>query len=63
MKAIVYLIAPSGVERYGLKKCSADRMQFTVRHNIIFAESHIPLHKWLRAICRYCQIVAVISAV
>ncbi|PCH75313.1 MAG: IS1595 family transposase [Rhodobacteraceae bacterium] len=41
---------PEGVERHGLKKCSACRKQFTVRHNTIFAESHIPLHKWLQAI-------------
>ena len=41
---------PNGVERHGLKKCSGCRKQFTVRHNTIFAESHIPLHKWLQAI-------------
>ncbi len=41
---------PEGVERHGLKKCSGCRKQFTVRHNTIFAESHIPLHKWLQAI-------------
>ena len=41
---------PEGVERHGLKKCSACRKQFTVRHNTIFAESHIQLHKWLQAI-------------
>lgn len=41
---------PEGVERHGLKKCSACRGQFTVRNNTIFAESHIPLHKWLQAI-------------
>lgn len=41
---------PKGVERHGLKKCSGCRQQFTVRHNTIFAESHIPLHKWLQAI-------------
>lgn len=41
---------PEGVERHGLKKCSACRKQFTVRHNTIFAESHIPLRKWLQAI-------------
>ena len=41
---------PEGVERHGLKKCSACRKQFTMRHNTIFAESHIPLHKWLQAI-------------
>jgi transposase-like protein len=41
---------PEGVERHGLKKCSACRKQFTVRHNTIFADSHIPLHKWLQAI-------------
>ena len=39
-----------GKERFGLKKCSGCRGQFTVRHNTIFAESHIPLHKWLQAI-------------
>tara|TARA_B100001964_G_C14131959_1_gene553327 strand:+ start:220 stop:1170 length:951 start_codon:yes stop_codon:yes gene_type:complete len=41
---------PKGVERHGLKKCSACRGQFTVRNDTIFAESHIPLHKWLQAI-------------
>ena len=41
---------PEGVERHGLKKCSACRKQFTVRHGTIFEESHIPLHKWLQAI-------------
>ena len=41
---------PEGAERHGLKKCSACRKQFTVRHNTIFAESHIPLYKWLQAI-------------
>ena len=41
---------PEGIERHGLKKCGACRKQFTVRHNTIFAESPIPLHKWLQAI-------------
>ncbi len=41
---------PEGVERHGLKKCKDCGKQFTVRHNTIFAESHIPLHKWLQAI-------------
>ena len=41
---------PEGVECHGLKKCSGCRKQFTLRHNTIFAESHIPLHKWMQAI-------------
>jgi len=41
---------PEGIERHGLKKCGDCRKQFTVRHNTIFAESPIPLHKWLQAI-------------
>ena len=41
---------PEGIERFGLKKCGDCRKQFTVRHNTIFAESAIPLHKWLQAI-------------
>lgn len=41
---------PQGIERFGLKKCGDCRKQFTVRHNTIFAESPIPLYKWLQAI-------------
>ena len=41
---------PEGIVRHGLKKCGDCRKQFTVRHNTIFAESAIPLHKWLQAI-------------
>ena len=41
---------PHGVERIGLYKCKDCRGQFTVRMGTIFEESHLPLHKWLKAI-------------
>lgn len=46
---------PEGVERQGLYKCAACRSQFTVRMGTIFEESHLPLHKWLRAIHLMCS--------
>jgi hypothetical protein len=36
--------------RYGLRKCYACRMEFTVRKGTIFEETHLPLHLWLQAI-------------
>ncbi len=46
---------PEGVERHGLYKCAACRLQFTVRMGTIFEESHLPLHKWLQAIHLMCS--------
>jgi transposase-like protein len=40
--------------RKGLWKCGACRKQFTVTVNTIFADSHIPLNKWLLAIHLLC---------
>jgi transposase-like protein len=36
--------------RPGLWKCLACRKQFTVTVGTVFEGSHVPLHKWLRAI-------------
>lgn len=41
---------PEGLPRYGLRKCYACRMEFTVRKGTIFEETHLPLHLWLQAI-------------
>jgi transposase-like protein len=46
---------PEGVERHGLYKCAACRLQFTVRIGTIFEESKLPLHKWLQAIHLMCS--------
>ncbi len=51
-----------GRERLGLWKCGACRKQFTVRHNSIFAESHIPLRHWLYAIHQMCASKKGVSA-
>ena len=51
-----------GEVRLGLWKCGACRKQFTVRHNSIFAESHIPLRNWLYAIHAMCSSKKGISA-
>lgn len=40
--------------RKGVWKCKACRKQFTVTIGTIFAESHIPLNKWLYAIHLLC---------
>ena len=37
--------------RKGVYKCSKCRKQFTVMVGTIFSGSHIPLNKWLIAIC------------
>lgn len=47
--------SPEGVERHGLKKCSACRKQFTVRVGTIFEDSHIPMHLWLQAFHLLCS--------
>ena len=44
-----------GRVRLGLWKCGACRKQFTVRHDSIFAESPIPLGKWILAIHLMCS--------
>ena len=41
---------PGSKTRKGLWKCKGCRKQFTVTVKSIFADSHIPLHKWLLAI-------------
>ena len=41
--------------RKGVYKCKACRKQFTVTVGTIFEDSHIPLHKWLMAICLLCS--------
>lgn len=41
--------------RDGLYKCSGCRAPFTVTMGTIFEDSHIPLHKWLFAICLMCS--------
>jgi len=40
--------------RPGVWKCKGCRKQFTVTVGTIFADSHIPLHKWLMAIHLLC---------
>ena len=40
--------------RKGVWKCRPCRKQFTVTVGTIFADSHIPLHKWLLAIHLMC---------
>lgn len=40
--------------RKGLWKCAGCREQFTVTVGTIFADSHIPLHKWLLAVHLLC---------
>ena len=40
--------------RKGLWKCAGCREQFTVTVQTIFADSHIPLHKWLLAVHLLC---------
>jgi transposase-like protein len=40
--------------RKGVWKCKGCRKQFTVTVDTIFADSHIPLHKWLMAIHLLC---------
>ncbi len=40
--------------RKGVYKCAACRKQFTVTVGTIFADSHIPLNKWLAAIHLLC---------
>jgi transposase-like protein len=41
--------------RKGLYKCAACRKQFSVTVGTIFADSHIPLNKWLMAIHLLCS--------
>lgn len=41
---------PTGSPRYGLRKCYACRMEFTVRKGTIFEETHLPLQLWMQAI-------------
>jgi transposase-like protein len=48
--------------RKGLWKCAGCRKQFTVTVKTIFADSHIPLHKWLLAIHLMCSSKKGISA-
>jgi transposase-like protein len=40
--------------RKGLWKCKSCRKQFTVTVNTVFADSHIPLSKWVLAIHLFC---------
>jgi transposase-like protein len=48
--------------RKGLWKCKACRKQFTVTVGTIFEDSHIKLHKWLKAIHLLCSSKKGISA-
>ncbi|MCH7979759.1 MAG: IS1595 family transposase, partial [Acidobacteria bacterium] len=48
--------------RKGVWKCKGCRKQFTVTVDSIFADSHIPLHKWLLAIHLMCSSKKGISA-
>ena len=64
-KPIYALVPKSGSKRpgrQGLYKCGACRRQFTVTVNTIFADSHIPLSKWLMAYCILCAAKKSISA-
>jgi transposase-like protein len=53
---------PGSSTRKGLLKCKACRKQFTVTVNTIFADSHIPLSKWVLAIHLFCASKKGISA-
>lgn len=48
--------------RQGVHKCAECRKQFTVTVGTIFADSHIPLSKWLMAIFLLCSAKKSISA-
>ncbi|HWM91421.1 MAG TPA: IS1595 family transposase [Thermoanaerobaculia bacterium] len=48
--------------RKGVWKCRACRMQFTVTIGTVFAETHIPLNKWLYAIHLMCASKKGVSA-
>jgi transposase-like protein len=48
--------------RKGVWKCGACRKQFTVTMGTIFADSHIPLNKWLLAIHTMCGVEKSVSA-
>lgn len=48
--------------RTGLYKCAACRKQFTVTVGTIFADSHIPISKWMMAIFILCSAKKAISA-
>jgi transposase-like protein len=54
----VYRLTPKATStrpgRKGLLKCKACRKQFTVTVNTVFADSHIPLSKWVLAIHLFC---------
>lgn len=45
---------PGSKTRKGLLKCKTCRKQFTVTVGTIFADSHIPLSKWVLAIHLFC---------
>ena len=53
---------PGSRTRKGLHKCKACRKQYTVTVGTIFADSHIPLNKWLLAIHLLCSSKKGISA-
>ncbi|HUX41802.1 MAG TPA: IS1595 family transposase [Rectinemataceae bacterium] len=42
-------------KREGYFRCLACREDFTVRTGTAFARSHVPLHKWLRAVVLYAD--------
>lgn len=54
----VYRLTPKATSkrpgRKGLLKCKVCRKQFTVTVNTVFADSHIPLSKWVLAIHLFC---------
>jgi transposase-like protein len=53
---------PEGVVRHGLKKCAACRVQFTVRKNTLFEDSHVPLNYWFQAVYLMCSSKKGVSA-
>ena len=61
-KAYKLVPKPGSKTRKGLYKCADCRKQFTVTVGTIFADSHIPISKWLMAIFILCSAKKAISA-
>jgi len=63
---VVYKLKPKATSkapaRKGVYKCAACRKQFTVTVGTIFEDSHIPIGKWLMAMCIVCSSKQAVSA-